>query len=125
VIVGSSTGATSVSPSVDALAIIRRRTRSPARVIRSRGAGPDDPGMVLTQPGSAAGGAVDAPQLPERAIPQPADPDWLLDAVRRGLVPGDPVARLLAGWTAPPAGTPDPLVSPRSAAIRAAGTPTG
>ncbi len=29
--------------------------------------------------------------------------DVLLDAIRRGLEPGDPVARLLAGWTAPPA----------------------
>lgn len=27
----------------------------------------------------------------------------LLDAIRAGLRPGDPVARLLAGWTAPPA----------------------
>jgi hypothetical protein len=93
--------------------------------------------MALTQPGSAAGGAVDAPRRPEPAIPQHADPDWLLDAVRRGLVPGDPVARLLAGWTSPPAravcttsvrptaGTSDPPVAPGSAAIPAAGTPTG
>jgi hypothetical protein len=29
--------------------------------------------------------------------------DVLLDAIRRGLEPGDPVAGLLAGWTAPPA----------------------
>ena len=28
--------------------------------------------------------------------------DVLLDAIRRGLEPGDPVARLLAGWTVPP-----------------------
>lgn len=60
-------------------------------------------GMVLTQPGSAAGGAVDAPRRPEPAVsqptvPQPSDAERLLDAVRRGLVPGDPVARLLAGW---------------------------
>ena len=67
--------------------------------------------MALTQPGSAAGGAVDAPRRPEPAIPaipqpavpqpgvpQPSDAERLLDAVRRGLVPGDPVARLLAGW---------------------------
>jgi hypothetical protein len=62
--------------------------------------------MSLSQLGSAAGGAVDAPRRPEPAIPtvqqptvpQPGDTERLLDAVRRGLVPGDPVARLLAAW---------------------------
>jgi hypothetical protein len=67
--------------------------------------------MSLSQLGSAAGGAVDAPRRPEPATPtvpqptaqqptaqQPSDAERLLDAVRRGLVPGDPVARLLAGW---------------------------
>ena len=93
-----------VAPRVDAPAIIQRRTRSPGRVIRSRGAGPDDPGMALTQPGSAAGGAVDAPRRSEPAIPQPADPDW---HARRSPPRSRPrrsrSARLLAGWTAPPA----------------------
>jgi len=62
--------------------------------------------MSLSQLGSAADGAVDAPRRPEPAIPtvpqptvpQPGDAERLLDAVRRGLVPGDPVARLLAAW---------------------------
>ena len=63
--------------------------------------------MSLSQLGSAADGAVDAPRRPEPAIPavpqpgasQTSDAERLLDAVRRGLVPGDPVARLLAGWS--------------------------
>jgi hypothetical protein len=62
--------------------------------------------MSLSQLGSAAGGAVDAPRRPQPAIPtvqqptvpQPGDTERLLDAVRRGLVPGDPIARLLAAW---------------------------
>jgi hypothetical protein len=59
--------------------------------------------MSLSQLGSAAGGAVDAPGRREPVVaqptgPQPADADHLLEAIRRGLVPGDPVARLLAGW---------------------------
>jgi hypothetical protein len=68
--------------------------------------------MALTQPGSAAGGAVDAPRRPEPTVPQPTvpqptvpqptDADPLFEAVRRGLTPGDPVARLLAGWLTPP-----------------------
>ena len=56
--------------------------------------------MALTQPGSAAGGAVDAPRRPEPTVPQHTDADHLIEAIRRGLVPGDPVARLLAGWLA-------------------------
>jgi hypothetical protein len=39
-------------------------------------------------------------------VPSPSGPppdELLLDAVRRGLAPGDPVARLLAAWPAPPA----------------------
>ncbi len=68
--------------------------------------------MSLSQPGSAAGGAVDAPRRPEPAIPPSPSPpsrsptdgdDHLLEAVRRGLEPGDPVAHLLAGWVALPA----------------------
>lgn len=83
--------------------------------------------MTLTDIGIAAGGT-----LPAAATPRPREPflssvnagpaavlrplvarpvvalgdtaaDTLLEAVRRGLAPGDPVARLLAGWTAPPA----------------------
>ena len=76
-------------------------------------------GMVLTQPGSAAGGAVDAPRRPEPVIPQSTDPDDLLEAVRSGLVPGDPVALLLAGWVAPPA---RPVCA---AHVRPGGTPLG
>ena len=49
--------------------------------------------MALTQVGSAAGFA------PQRST---ADDTVLLDAIRRGLAPGDPVARLLAGWTVAP-----------------------
>ena len=64
--------------------------------------------MSLSQPGSAAGGAVDAPRrpspvptVPQPTVPQPTDgDDHLLEAVRRGLEPGDPVAHLLAGWVA-------------------------
>ena len=62
---------------------------------------------VAAVPISADGSAV-ARTLAVRAVvarpvgpPVPAD-DSLLDAIRRGLVPVDPVARLLAGWTAPP-----------------------
>ena len=59
--------------------------------------------MAVSQPGSAAGGALDAPRRPEPVLPQQSDSDRLLDAVRRGLTPGDPVARLLSDWLAPPA----------------------
>ena len=48
-------------------------------------------GMALTPVGSAAGFA-----------PQRSTADDLLDAIRRALVPGDPVARLLADWPAAP-----------------------
>ena len=82
--------------------------------------------MTLTDIGNAAGGTA-----PDAGAPRPRGPflssatagpsavlrplvarpvvalgdtaaDTLLEAVRRGLAPGDPVARLLAGWTAPP-----------------------
>ena len=84
--------------------------------------------MSLSQPGSAAGGAVDAPRRPEPrprvpqpTVPQPTDgDDHLLEAVRRGLDPGDPVAHLLAGWVALPARA---VCTTR--ASRAAGTPMG
>ena len=81
--------------------------------------------MSLSQPGSAAGGAVDAPRRPEPPVPQPTVPqptdgdDHLLEAVRRGLEPGDPVAHLLAGWVALPARA---VCTTR---VRAAGTPMG
>ena len=86
--------------------------------------------MSLSQPGSAAGGAVDAPRRPESTVPQPTVPqptvpqptdgdDHLLEAVRRGLEPGDPVAHLLAGWVALPARA---VCTTR---VRAAGTPAG
>lgn len=67
--------------------------------------------MALFEIGSAAAeAAVDASRRGDTVVPQrsllPGDtPDHLLDAVRRGLAPDDPVARLLAGWapTAVPA----------------------
>jgi hypothetical protein len=62
--------------------------------------------MALSQVGNAAGeAALDAgtPRQREPVAPRrPAD-DHLLDAIRRGLSPGDPVARLLALWPPPPA----------------------
>jgi hypothetical protein len=80
--------------------------------------------MSLSQPGSAAGGAVDAPRRPQPTVPQPTVPqptdgdDHLLEAVRRGLEPGDPVAHLLAGWVALPA------LAVCTTRVRAAGTAT-
>jgi len=61
--------------------------------------------MALFEIGSAAGEvAVDAPRRRDTVVPQRSDnPDTLLDAVRRGLQPGDPVARLLASWPLTPA----------------------
>ena len=109
-------------------------------MIRVGPAGADVWCMSLSQPGSAAGGAVDAPRRPEPTVPQPTVPqptvpqptvpqptvpqptdgdDHLLEAVRRGLEPGDPVAHLLAGWAALPARA---VCTMR---VRAAGTPTG
>ena len=89
--------------------------------------------MSLSQPGSAAGGAVDAPRRPEPAVPQPTVPqptdgdDHLLEAVRRGLVPGDPVAHLLAGWVAVPARAvcTTRVRAAGTATTRTAGTPMG
>ena len=83
--------------------------------------------MAVSQPGSAAGGALDAPGGLSPCFPQQSDSDRLLDAVRKGLAPGDPVARLLSGWVAPPAravvcitrGRPPGLTLP------VAGLPTG
>ncbi len=52
---------------------------------------------------------VPQPPVPQPPVPQPPAPrsadgdDRLLDAIRRGLAPGDPVARLLASWPVPPA----------------------
>jgi hypothetical protein len=61
--------------------------------------------MALFEIGSAAGEvAVDAPARRDPVVPRcPKTPDHLLDAVRRGLLPGDPVARLLADWPLTPA----------------------
>lgn len=64
--------------------------------------------MTLTQLGSAAGAAalarteVPRQRTPVVAAERHADADSLLESVRRGLLPGDPVARLLARWPAPP-----------------------
>jgi hypothetical protein len=85
----------------------------------------DDHGMALSQIGNDAGEAAhDAgivrqrePFLAPLSVAQPSAPrpvvaqplvalgdtaaDALLEAIRRGLAPGDPVARLLAHWPAP------------------------
>jgi hypothetical protein len=55
--------------------------------------------MALFEIGSVAGeAAVDAPGRHDPVVPQRSEPaDPLLDAVRRGLAVGDPVAQLLAG----------------------------
>jgi hypothetical protein len=61
--------------------------------------------MALSQVGNAAGeGAHDAGTTRHRepSVPQRSSDDSLLEKIRRGLVPGDPIARLLAGWPAPP-----------------------
>jgi len=70
--------------------------------------------MALFEIGSAAGEvAVDAPGRRDTVVPQRSDnPDTLLDAVRRGLQPGDPVARLLASWPLTPARAVE-IVTPR------------
>jgi hypothetical protein len=61
--------------------------------------------MALSQVGNVAGeAALDAgtPRQREPFVPQPTNTDDpLLDAIRRGLVPRDPVARLLALWPPP------------------------
>jgi hypothetical protein len=50
------------------------------------------------------GPSVPQPAVPQPAVPRPVDgDDRLLAAIRRGLVPRDPVARLLAAWPAAPA----------------------
>ena len=77
--------------------------------------------MALSQVGNAAGeGAHDAgsTRLREPSVPRRTDSDdSLLDAIRRALVPGDPIARLLAGWPAPPVRAVGPLPRrPRGAA---------
>jgi hypothetical protein len=69
--------------------------------------------MALSQVGNAAGeGAHDAGTTRHRepSVPQRTDSDdSLLDAIRRALVPGDPIARLLARWPAPPVRAVGPL----------------
>jgi hypothetical protein len=66
--------------------------------------------MALFEIGSAADeAAVDVPRRRDPVVPQCETPDHLLDTVRRSLVAGDPVARLLAGWplaSAPTVGVP-------------------
>lgn len=66
--------------------------------------------MALTQAGNAADETPSVAEttrrreilLPQQLSRHPDD-DALLDAVRAGLTPGDPVARLLALWPAPQA----------------------
>jgi hypothetical protein len=62
--------------------------------------------MALSQVGNVAGEAAHAAGVPRPREPfaaQRSSDDSLLDAVRRTLHPGDPIARLLAAWPAPPA----------------------
>jgi hypothetical protein len=62
--------------------------------------------MALSQVGNVAGEAAHVAGVPRPREPfaaQRSSDDSLLDAVRRTLAPGDPVARLLALWPAPPA----------------------
>lgn len=61
--------------------------------------------MTLSEVGNAAGTSALDTALPQPRIPLHSvrSDDVLLDAVRRGLAPVDPVARLLAAWPAPPA----------------------
>jgi hypothetical protein len=72
--------------------------------------------MALSQVGSAADEAtsvVETIQRREILVPQRLarhpDDDALLAAIRAGLAPGDPVARLLALWRAP---TAQPVATP-------------
>ena len=66
--------------------------------------------MALNEIGSAAGEAADAPRrrdtvVPQLGTPPAATPEPLLDAIRRGLRPADPIGRLLAAWRlTPPTG---------------------
>jgi hypothetical protein len=82
----------------------RRRTTpsiDPAAWARSRWTG-----MALSQVGNAAGEAAHVAGVPrprEPFVPQRSSDDSLLDSIRRTLAPGDPIARLLALWPAPPA----------------------
>ena len=61
--------------------------------------------MALSQLGNAAGEAtleVGTSRPGEPFVPRrPHSDDSLLDAIRRGLRPGDPVALLLARWPRP------------------------
>ena len=65
--------------------------------------------MAPSQVGSAADEAPSIAEtlrrreilLPQQLTRHPDD-DALLDAIRAGLAPGDPVARLLALWPVPP-----------------------
>jgi hypothetical protein len=62
--------------------------------------------MALSHPGSAAGEAAETgtSRSREPLVPRPGTSDeTLLDAIRRGLHPGDPIARLLARWPRPAA----------------------
>jgi hypothetical protein len=62
--------------------------------------------MALSQVGNAAGEAAHVSGVPrprEPFVPQLSSDDSLLDSIRRTLAPGDPIARLLALWPAPPA----------------------
>ena len=72
--------------------------------------------MALSQVGNAAGeAALDAgmPRQREPFVPRPTNADDpLLEAIRRGLVPRDPVARLLALWP-PPSSVRAVEVAPR------------
>ena len=70
----------------------------------------DGVGMAQNTVGSAADEADPVAEttrrreiLVPRQLTRHPDDDALLAAVRAGLAPGDPVARLLASWTAPAA----------------------
>jgi hypothetical protein len=84
--------------------------RPPKSAVRPAPPSTDEKVMALSQVGSAADEATSVADtirrrevLVPRQIARHPDDDVLLEAIRRSLVPGDPVARLLAGWTAPPA----------------------
>jgi hypothetical protein len=79
--------------------------------------------MALIEIGSAADeAAAGAPVRRDPVVPPCRETsDHLLDAVRRGLAPGDPVARLLAGWPLTPARAVGPLARTINRADRADG----
>ena len=91
--------------------------------------------MSLSQPGSAAGGAVDAPRRPEPTVPAVPSPvpqpqtttTTCSTPSAAASIPDDPVARLLAGWVAVPARAvcTTRVRAAGTATTRTAGTPMG